>query len=229
MIRRVRCFAVLRERTGGPEMELDLPEGATVADLKAAVEARIPELAGRLGAVRVAADYAFLGDADPLPPGAELALIPPVSGGAPRPGEPDAGPDRVRLSAEPLSLAEAVEAVHGPDAGAVVTFSGTVRNDSAGRRVRQLGYEAYGGMALEKLASIAARARSEQGALRVAVFHRTGVLEVGETAVVIAVAAAHRAEAFAACREIIEALKSDVPIWKKEVGEDGESWSGWGP
>lgn len=228
MIRRVRCFAALRERTGRPEVEIDLPEAATAADLKAAFEARFPALAGWLGSVRVAADREFIADGDPLPPGAELALIPPVSGGAPGPDEPDDRPDRVELSEEPLSLSRAVEAVRDADAGAVVTFSGTVRAGSAGRRVRHLEYEAYGEMALDRLVEIAARARLERGAVRVAVFHRTGRLEVGETAVVIAVAAAHRAGGFAACRDILEALKSDVPIWKKEVYEDGESWAGWG-
>lgn len=229
MIRRVRCFAALRELSGGGEIEIDLPREATAADLKAAVEARFPALAGRLGPVRVAAGSDFIADGDPLPPGGGLALIPPVSGGAPGPDELAARPDRVKITPEPLAPAEAEEAVRGPDAGAVVTFCGTVRAVSGGRTVRHLEYEAYREMALERLAAIAARAREEHGALRVAVFHRTGRLEVGETAVVIAVASSRREEGFSACREILEALKRDVPIWKKEVFADAERWAGWEP
>ena len=114
------------------------------------------------------------------------------------------------------------------DAGAIVTFLGTVRQESRGRAVLHLDYEAYGGMAVDRLSRIAAEAVREKGALRAAILHRVGRLPVGGDSVMIAVAAAHRAEAFEACRHVIEALKADVPIWKKEVFEEGDAWVGWG-
>ncbi len=219
----IRLFAALRDRTGASELSIDLPAGATVRDLKSAVEARIPALSGRLGPVRVAADHEFLSDDDVLPDGAELALIPPVSGGA-----PETNPVLVALSDEPLSLERALAFVRSGEAGAIATFLGTVRGSSRDRAVLHLDYEAYGGMAVDCLGRIGARAVSEGGAFRAAILHRTGRVPVGGDSVVIAVSARHRDEAFKACRGIIEALKADVPIWKKEVYDDGEVWVGWG-
>ena len=121
-----------------------------------------------------------------------------------------------------------MNAVRGPDAGAIVTFVGTVRSRSRGGEVLHLEYEAYPEMALDRLGRIARAARESTGALRVAVHHRTGRVAVGEDSVAIAVAAAHRAEAFAAARQVIEALKADVPIWKRECFADGAVWVGWG-
>lgn len=225
MIVRLHCFAGLRDEVGAGVIELDLPGNATVAEAKRALEARWPRLAGRLSSVRVAADLEFLGEDSPIPPGAELALIPPVSGGAPE--SPPAGLS-IRLSPEPLDLAGAFAAVRGPDAGAVSSFLGTVRALSRERRVTALEYEAYEPMALAWLERLAAAARAEHGALRVAIWHRTGRVPVGGDSVIIAVAAAHRAGALAAVRQIIEGLKSDVPIWKREFYENGDVWVGWG-
>src|SRR5512140_835630 len=229
---RVQCFAGLKEMIGQPELVVDLPEGATAADLKARVEYDHPVLKGRLGAVRVAAGYDFLSDFDPLPPRGEVALIPPVSGGAPgvdaAPADIGNPSPLVTLAPEPLSAGRARDLVAGPDAGAIVSFAGTVRGTSRGMNVLHLEYEAYRDMALERLGRIARNACAETGALRAAIHHRLGRVDVGEDSVVIAVAAAHRDEAFKACRAIIEALKADVPIWKKEFYEGGSTWVGWG-
>lgn len=224
----LRCFAALRDHAGAAEIEIDLPEGADVRALKAALEARYPGLAGRLGAVRVAADFEFLAEDAPLPAGAELALIPPVSGGAPDAEEAATAGGAFRLTPGPLSLEAALDLVRGPDAGALVTFVGTVRAQSRGGAVSHLEYEVYPAMALDRLARIARAACAEAGALRAAVHHRSGRVEVGEASVVIAVAAAHRAAAYDASRRIIEALKADVPIWKRECFADGAVWVGWG-
>ena len=218
----MQCFAGLRELIGVREFTVHLPDGATALDLKRHVEDEHPRLRNRMGAVRVAASLDFLKDDEPLPPGAELALIPPVSGGAP------GHDDTIRIVEDRLSLDAALSAVRGPDAGAVVTFIGTVRARSRGRDVVHLDYEVFQEMALERLHRIAREARLSSGALRIAVLHRTGRVPVGDDSVVIAVAAAHRDEGFKACRLVIEALKADVPIWKKEVYEEGESWVGWG-
>ena len=136
---RVQLFAGLRELVGRPEFLVELPEGATAGDLKRTIEDLHPVLKQRMGAVRVAAGFDFLGDYEPLPPGSDLALIPPVSGGSPA-GESSGW---VRLVPETLSLDEAIRIVRGPDAGAVVTFLGTVRGRSRGETVLHLEYEAY--------------------------------------------------------------------------------------
>ena len=129
----------------------------------------------------------------------------------------------------PLSLDAVVKAVSGAGQGGVVTFSGAVRDATAGRAVVRLEYEAYGPMAEKKLAEIAAQAAVQWPGARVAIHHRVGVLAPGELAVVIAASTPHRAEAFAACRHAIEQLKAEVPIWKKEVYADGAVWVGLGP
>jgi len=154
-----------------------------------------------------------------LADGDEVALIPPVSGG---------GSDDVRLTGESLSLDEAVRSAAGDEAGAIVTFTGTVRVHSRGRTVLYLDYEAYEDMAAELLARLAADLRKRHGLTGIAIHHRTGRVAIGEASVVIAAAAPHRAEAFAACREAIETLKTSIPLWKKEVYEGGEEWIGQG-
>lgn len=140
-----------------------------------------------------------------------------------------APPPTLRLSDGPLSLDEVVRAVSGEDAGAVVTFTGAVRNQTRGRRVLKLEYEAYEAMAVRVLEQIASDVAARWPGSRLGIVHRTGALLPGELAVVIAAASTHRAAAFEACRHAIEALKQDVPIWKKEHFEDGEVWVGLGP
>lgn len=213
----VLFFAAARDAAGAARELLD-PAPATVGALRAALSARRPELARILPRCRLAVDQDFAGDGDPLPDGAEVAVVPPVAGGAPC----------FRLTEAPLSLDEVVTAVAGPGRGGVVTFTGVVRGETRGRRVLRLEYEAYGPMAERALARIGAEVGAAHGA-EVAVVHRVGVLQPGEAAVVIACAAPHRAPAFRACEEVLERLKRDVPIWKREVFEDGEAWVGLGP
>jgi MoaE-MoaD fusion protein len=216
----VLFFAVLRERLGIETEELELPPTATVATARAALAGAHPEIAALLPRVQSAVNRSMVGETHTLHDGDELALIPPVAGGAGR---------KIALSATSLSLAEVVSQVEGPDQGAIVTFTGTVRHHGQIPQVARLEYEAYGPMAEEVLTAIALEIEQEWPGARVAIHHRTGTLAVGETAVVIAASAPHRAEAFEACRAAIERLKQRAPIWKKEMGADGAVWVGLGP
>jgi MoaE-MoaD fusion protein len=213
----VLYFAGARDAAGTPREALE-PVPASVADLRRALAERHPALARLLPRCRIAVDEEFADDGAPLRDGAEVALVPPVAGGAPLFAVVD----------RPLALAEVVEAVSAPELGGIVTFTGTVRSDTRGRRVLRLEYDAYRPMAERKLAEIGEAVGREHGA-RVAMVHRVGVLAPGEAAVVIACAAAHRTPAFRACEACIERLKQDVPIWKREVFEDGSEWVGMGP
>ena len=154
-----------------------------------------------------------------LSDGDVVALIPPVAGGS----------GVFRVSEQPLELAEVVQAVSGDEYGGIVTFTGVVRRRSRGKRIVRLEYEAYRPMAERKLAEIGGQIAAEMPGVRVAIVHRVGKLAVGELAVVIAASAPHRAQAFEACRAAIDRLKESVPIWKKEIAEDGEEWIGMGP
>jgi molybdopterin synthase catalytic subunit len=203
----VRLFAGLRERAGTGKRELELSEGARAGDVWPALDLG-DEPEGLLYAVNK--EYA---ERDrPLADGDEVALIPPVSGGA------------FLLSEQALSLDAVVAEVAGPDAGAIATFTGTVRRRSRGRDVLYLEYEAYSGMAELELERIARDLESRYDLGSVAVHHRVGRVEIGEPSVVIAVSAPHRGDALAACKEAIDTLKQTVPLWKKEVYEGGEEW-----
>ena len=199
MVVTIRLFAVLRERAGASEIELDLPEGARVRD---AIE-RLDALAGGLPLVMsINRDYA---DADSeLRAGDELALIPPVSGGEAVPAV---------LSTGPLSLDALVARVRDPRAGAVVTFQGVTRE------VDHLDYEAYAEMADERVRAIVAEAIERHGLCAAAAEHRIGTVPLSEPSVAVAASAPHRAEAFAGAREIIDRIKAEAPIWKREEGE----------
>ena len=213
----VLYFAAAREAAGTDRETLEAAP-ATVAELRRLLGGRHPGLEPVLARCRIALDQELAVDADPVPPGAEVAVIPPVSGGAPL----------FRVVDRPLDLAEVVAAVAGPGRGGVVTFTGTVRGESRGKRVVRLEYEAYRPMAERTLGEIGRAVEAEHGAV-VAVVHRVGRLEPGEAAVVIAAAAAHRTPAFRACEAVIERLKKDAPIWKREVYQDGSEWVGLGP
>ncbi|SEM90795.1 molybdopterin synthase subunit MoaE /molybdopterin synthase subunit MoaD [Stigmatella aurantiaca] len=212
-------FAVARERAGLAREVLDVAEGARVKDVLGLLVARHPALLPLLPHLRVAVDQEFVPVEAPVPPGAELALIPPVAGGS----------GLFSVVDRPLRLEDVVAAVSGEAYGGLVTFSGSVRNQTRGRRVLRLEYEAYPPMAEKQLAVIGAEAAERFGGTRLAIMHRVGTLAPGELAVVIAAAAPHRKEAFLACEHAIERLKQDVPIWKKEFFEDGEVWVGLGP
>lgn len=199
---RIRLFAMLRERAGTDSLTLELPEGASVGDALGELRWLTGDLRTVLAVNRDYASAETLLRADD-----ELALIPPVSGGA-----LDSAL-HVRISSEPLSQEALVAAVSDPRAGAIVTFLGVTRE------VPALEYEAYAEMAVAKIQEIAAAAAERHGLCAVAVEHRIGTVPLSEPSVVIAVSAPHRAEAFAGAREIIDTLKAEVPIWKREEGE----------
>jgi MoaE-MoaD fusion protein len=209
----VRLFAGLREQAGTSRRELELERGATAADVWPALG-----LGERPPGLLVAVNREYADAAQALSDGDEVALIPPVSGGA----------DAFLLSEDPLSVDAAIDEVASADAGAIATFIGTTRRHSRGREVVRLEYEAYEGMAEAEMARIAAAVREKHDVLAVAIHHRVGVVGIGETSVVIAISAAHRAAALDACRETIDTLKETVPLWKKEIYEGGESWIGRG-
>lgn len=221
---RILLFAGLRERLRSDWVELELPEGVTVAQLLTALGDRHPALRELLPPCRVAVEQEFVGPEHPVRAGDEVAVIPPVSG-----GHGPAEDDRFYLGAEPLVLDRVIAAVERRQAGGVVTFIGKVRDHSRGHVIDHLEYEAYAPMALKVMRRIAAEVEAEVRDASVAVHHRLGRLTIGEAAVVIAAAAPHRAEAFAACRAVIERLKQDVPIWKREVAVDGTTWVVQGP
>ncbi|HEY6067948.1 MAG TPA: molybdenum cofactor biosynthesis protein MoaE [Gaiellaceae bacterium] len=206
---RVRLFAGLRERAGWSERELD--GVASVQDVWPALGLGA-EPAGLLYAVNK--EYAEPERA--LADGDEVALIPPVSGGA------------FRLSGAPLSLDAVVDEVRSDEAGAIATFVGTTRVHSRDRTVVHLEYEAYAGMAEQVMDEIAEELISRYRLCGLAIHHRTGRVEIGEASVVIAASAPHRADALAACRDAIDTLKERVPLWKKEVYQGGEEWIGRG-
>lgn len=218
----VLLFAGLREIARAQTLPVEIDDDATVGDLLAALGRQHPALAPRLGPCRVALDHAFVDARAPVRGASEVAVIPPVSGG-------HDGPPRIAVLAAPLSLQAVVEAVEHAEAGGIATFTGNVRRNSRGQTIERLEYEAYEPMAVRVMDQIRTRIEAELPGTRVAIHHRIGTLGIGETAVVIAASAPHRAEAFAACREAIEALKRDVPIWKREVAEGGAVWIGQGP
>jgi molybdopterin synthase catalytic subunit/molybdopterin converting factor small subunit len=205
----VKLFAGLRERAGWSER--DLEEIDRVTDVWSALDLG-DEPEGLLYAVNK--EYA---DRDrPLKDGDEVALIPPVSGGA------------FRLSAEPLSLDAVVDEVRSDRAGAIATFIGTTRVESHGQVVLHLDYEAYEEMAEQVMAGIAEELKGRYDLCEIAIHHRTGRVDIGEASVVIAVSAPHRQDALAACKDAIDTLKGQVPLWKKEFYEGGEEWIGRG-
>jgi molybdopterin synthase catalytic subunit len=232
---RVLYFAVFRDKLGRDDDVVALAPGACVRDAIDALSARHDAIGKLRGKFRVAVNQDFADDDRELTDGDELALIPPVAGGSdePPPGvDPDLGRlhgHHVQLLATPLSLDRCIAAVGGAGMGGIVTFTGMVRRESHGALVDHLEYEAYGAMALREMTRLCDELEAELAGVRLAVEHRVGRLEVGELAVVIAAAAPHRAEAFTACRAMIDRLKDRVPIWKKEVGDDGAEWVGLGP
>lgn len=216
----VLYFAVLRERLGISREELTIAEGTTVGDAVATLAAKhkaIAELAGRF---RVATNREFVDATRVLVDGDELVLIPPVAGGS--------AAHHVVITDQPLCSERCTAAVSGPQCGGIVTFEGQVRAHSHGDSIEYLEYEAYEPMAVQELTRLCEGIEREISGARIAVEHRIGRLAVGDTAVIIAAAAPHRAEAFAACRAMIDRLKESVPIWKKEVGTSGQVWVGLG-
>ena len=216
---RVRLFARYREALGREQLEVDLPENGTVECAWSAVADRHPELAPYRPFTLFAVGQDYVSSDHRLRPDDELCLFPPVSGGA--------AADIYRVVTEPLSPDTIAAEVDDPGAGGIVIFSGVVRNETGGRPVKFLEYEAHAPMAEVKMREIGEIVRTRwPGVKRVAMLHRIGRLEIGEASVLIAVAAAHRGDAFEACRYAIDTLKRTVPVWKKEHFEDGEVWVG---
>jgi len=207
----VRLFAGLREHAGTAQRDVDLGDGARVEDVWRALELG-DEPAGLVFAV----NRAYVERSQALAEGDEVALIPPVSGGA------------FRLTEDPIDLAAVVAEVEDDHAGAIATFVGTVRAQSRGRQVVRLEYEAYEGMAENVMAGLAVRLKERYDLCAIAITHRVGVCEIGDASVAIAVSAHHRQDALAACKDAIDTLKETVPLWKKEVYEGGEEWIGRG-
>ena len=223
MVLQVRLFAILRQRAGSERLEIELAEGATVADALRAIGAASPPLAEALEAMPVvmAVNRAYVDEGTRLASGDELALIPPVSGGGePAPDEAEAGSPRphARVTAEPLSAERLCTAVATNHTGAIVTFQGTTRE------VEKLDYEAYEPMAEERIAAILADALARHEIEGAAAEHRTGEVPLGEPSVIVAVAAAHRGPAFEAAREIIDRIKAEAPIWKREIEGERAEW-----
>ena len=207
----VRLFAGLREQAGQSRREVELPPGSRVADVWPLLE-----LGDALPGLLYAVNREYAPAETTLSEGDEVALIPPVSGGD------------FRLSAEPLSLDAVVREVAQPGAGAIATFTGTVRNRSRDRDVLHLDYEAFEEMAETTMEKLAGELQARYALCAIAIHHRVGRVEIGEPSVVVAVSAPHRADALAACRDAIDTLKESVPLWKKEVYEGGEEWLGRG-
>ena len=218
----VRLFARYREEAGRDSLDLELPDGGTVERAWEAVTRQLPALSPYRPFTLFALHNDYVAADHPLGDGDELCLFPPVSGGVAEPGR-----DWIEVTGEPLSERAVARAVEHPGAGALALFSGVVRDQTGGRRVKFLEYEAHGPMALAKMREIGQAIRQRWPLItRIAVVHRIGRLEIGESSVMIAVSSPHRGEAFEACRFAIDTLKETVPIWKKEHFEDGEVWVG---
>jgi len=212
---RIRLFALVREKAGAADLELQLPPPATVASAAAEVGRRVPAIAGLLAKTSFAVNFEYADAARALRDGDELAIIPAVSGGT-------EDHDWLAILAGPLPASQVQAFVADPAAGGIAVFAGTTRSETAsdGRTLIALDYEAYEEMASRQFKDFARRCRGQWPLLKLVILHRTGRVMVGEPSVLIAVSTPHRNEAFAACRWLIDILKKDATIWKKEVWEN---------
>ncbi len=213
----IRYFASLREITGKGEERLSISDNTTVADIRIILLTRYSRLQPILERCVSAVNRRYVSAETILQEGDELVFIPPTGGGTPR-------ESLIQLTREPLDRNALVKAVSHPSIGGIVVFEGVVRDNARGKQVCYLEYDVYEEMAVEQIRVIIAEAQQHWGVERVAVAHRFGHLEIGETSVIIVVGSPHRREAFEACHYIIDTLKRTVPIWKKEVATDGETW-----
>ncbi|PTM53261.1 molybdopterin converting factor subunit 1 [Desmospora activa] len=217
---RILLFAAVAEAIGQRSITLKLPAQASVRDVIQQLEHQYPDASELIRVAVIARNQEYAELDETILPGDEIALIPPVSGGEAEEAS------LFTITEEPLSADRLIALVSNPRAGAVLTFAGTVREFTADRRTIHLEYEAYGPMATQKMKAIAAEIHQRWPDVRVAMTHRVGKLEPEEISVLIAVASPHRPESFAAGRYAIERLKQTVPIWKKEIWEDGTQWLG---
>ncbi|THF86428.1 molybdopterin converting factor subunit 1 [Deinococcus sp. KSM4-11] len=213
---KVVFFARLKREMGVEQLELDVPEGADVRTVAAAVEQKHPV---SLKGCMVAVNETYATPEQLVRPGDEVAFLPPVAGGS----DADAG-THCEVTAEPLRLATADAYLVRPEYGAQAYFVGTVRSPNKGRIVESIEYEGYGPMAEKVMQGAAQAARDRHGELRIYLQHRVGRLAPGEASILIGVASPHRRAALEACDQIIEYLKVHVPVWKHEADEDGEHW-----
>ena len=225
----VRLFAGLHELVGRREIELELADGATVADLRDELASRHPAVVPVMSTLVCAVNEEYAPNDHRLSPNDKVALIPPVSGGSsagggPAPGGGASG-DRFQVTQAPLDPQRLVDMVRRDESGAVALFYGVVRNHSQGRRVLYLEYDAYPSMAVKKMRQVAEEVRSRWSITDMAISHRIGRLEIGETSLLVAVSAPHRREAFEACHHAVDRIKDIVPVWKKEVWESGQAWA----
>ncbi len=223
-------FGILKDWFGSSAATLELQEGATVADLLQHLVAERPShFAASLRGIAVSVNAEYAQSAQILREGDEVGLLPPVSGGVPADDASDdeegSNPVVIALTRERIDANKLVAAAKRGEDGAVVVFDGIVRNNSRGRQTLHLDYEAYEEMAIKQMDGLAHDAITRYGVRQVTIYHRLGKLEVGETSVLIVVASAHRAQAFDACRWLIDTLKKTVPIWKKETFVDGVVWA----
>lgn len=226
---RVLFFGMLKDLVGDASVAVELREGATLQDLLVDCRVRFPRLRDSLPSLAMAVNQEYSGPDTRLKDNDEIALLPPVSGGSPAStGETAAarpGHRYARIVREAIDTAQVLAALKRGEDGAVLVFEGVVRNQTRGRKTLYLDYEAYEEMALQQLESLSTQALKQFQIRDVALVHRLGRLELGETSVLVAVASAHRAAAFDACRWLIDTLKRTVPIWKKEHFEDGAVWA----
>lgn len=215
---RVLFFGILKDLLAGQPDTLDLPAGATVATLLDQYRQLTSQSSLAWNSIAVAVNQQYASPPQPLVENDEVALLPPVSGGAQE-------PLLIVLTSEPLYAGAYVAALKRPADGAVVVFDGIVRDNTRGRRTLHLVYEAYEEMALKKMQELAAEAKQRFAIRELVIAHRLGKLQIGDTSVLIVAAAAHRGAAFDACRFTIDTLKKTVPIWKKEHFEDGAVWA----
>jgi molybdopterin converting factor subunit 1 len=210
----VKLFGAVREAVGAKVLSVELADGCPVAELRAKLAGQYPIFARFGDRLAVSVNFEIAAGDTALTEGDEVAFLPPVSGGV----------GNCTLSERPLDVGATIARVAGPGKGGIVTFIGAVRDEARGRSIRHLEYESYPEMAEREMQKIADAAALRWPGVEVAIAHRSGHLEIGELAVVIAAAAPHRADAFEACRFAIDTLKETVPIWKKEVATDGEYW-----
>jgi len=228
---RVVFFGMLKDVVDRAADSIELSDEATVQTVISHYATKFPRLKDSLPSLAIAVNQQYAGLETKLKPGDEVALLPPVSGGASgAAGETPAGQPAGRrryasIVRDPIDIPTILTGLKRGEDGAALVFEGTVRNQTRGRRTLYLDYEAYEEMALAQMESLAERALGQLQIRDVAIVHRLGRLEIGETSVLIAVASAHRAAAFDACRWLIDTLKRTVPIWKKEFFEDGAVWA----
>lgn len=218
---RVLFFGLLHEMAGKPSDEIELPEGASIRQLVAHYESQMPRLRDFLGSLAIAVNQQYATPETQLRERDEVALLPPVSGGA----DDELRSTHVAIVRQRIDTQRTLDSLKAGEDGAALVFEGVVRNHTRERRTLYLDYEAYEGMALQQMESLAQEALANFKIRDVALVHRLGRLEIGETSVLVAVASAHRAAAFEACRWLIDTLKRQVPIWKKEYFEDGAVWA----